>query len=65
MAKKVNSVNVKGVLELNFEEGLGRITEITKDDEIPYNLFEILNEFNSKTVTISIKEEKELEPIEE
>ena len=65
MAKKVHSVGVKGVLELNFDEGIARITEITKDSEQVYDFFEIINEFNGKSISFSIKEEQDLIPLED
>lgn len=65
MAKKVHSVNLKGFLELDFDKGQARITEVTKDAENVYDFFEIINEFNGKSISFSIKEEQDLEPIEE
>jgi len=65
MAKKVHSVSVKGLLEVDFNNGIGVITEVTKDNEIPYNFFDIINEFNGKSVSIVIKEEQDIEPIKE
>lgn len=65
MAKKTHSVQVKGVLDVDFNSGVGRIIEITKDEEIPYDLFEIINEFNGKSVTLTLKEDQDLQPIEE
>ena len=65
MAKKVHSVGVKGKLEISFDEGVAHITEITKESELTYDFFEILNEFNGKTVSITIKEEQDLAPLED
>lgn len=65
MAKKVHSVNLKGVLEIDFNQGTARITEVTKDAEYVYDFFEVLNEFNGKQISIALKEEQELEPIED
>lgn len=59
-SKKVNQVNLKGIFDMDVME----ITEQTKEDEFVYDFKEILSDFNSKTVTISIKEENEL-PIKE
>lgn len=59
MAKKVHSVSLKGYLDTST----GTVTDITKDGEYVYDLQEILNEFHDKHVSISIKEEIELEPI--
>lgn len=65
MAKKTNQVGFKGVLDVDFQTGEGTVTEIVKDVESVYNFFETLNEFNGKTVTISIKEENELPKVED
>jgi len=65
MAKKVHSIGVKGILDVNFDEGIARITEVTKDSEQVYDFFEIINEFNGKSISFSIKEEQDLTPIEE
>lgn len=56
MAKKTTATNVKGILDIQEDT----ITEITKDAENVYSLSEILNEYDGKSVTISIKEEQEL-----
>jgi len=65
MAKKIHSVTVKGFLEINFNEGKAIIREITKESENPYDFFKILDEFNGKHISVQIKEEQDLEPIEE
>ena len=65
MAKRVNSAQLKGILDISFDEGTGTVTEIVKDVENVYNLFELLEEFNSKHITISIKEENDIAPVEE
>lgn len=65
MAKRVNSAQLKGVLDVSFEEGFGTITEIVKDEENVYNLFELLNEFNGKQISVTIKEENDIQPVEE
>lgn len=65
MAKKVNQVGFKGVLDVDFNLGEGTVTEVVKDVESVYNFFETLSEFNGKTVTISIKEENELPKVED
>lgn len=59
-SKKVNQVNIKGIFDMDVME----ITEQTKEAEYTYDFKEILADFNGKTVTVSIKEEKEL-PIKE
>ena len=65
MAKRVNSAKLKGVLDLDFSSGVGTITEIVKDSENEYNLFALLEEFNGKTIALSIVEENELPTTEE
>jgi len=64
MAKKVNQVGFKGILDVDFNTGEGTITEIVKEVENVYNFFETLMEFNGKHVTISIKEENELPTVD-
>lgn len=61
--KTVNQTSGKGYLEINFEEGIARITEITRDDEVTYDFFEILSRYNNKHVNFSIKEENPLDPV--
>lgn len=56
MAKKVHSVNLKGIFDLDVME----ITEQTKEAEFTYDFLEILRDFDGKQVSISIKEEQEL-----
>jgi hypothetical protein len=56
MAKKVNSVNFKGELNLDLME----VTEQTKEAEFTYDFLEVLRDFDGKQVSISIKEEQEL-----
>jgi len=60
MAKKVNQVNLKGKLNMDLVE----ITEITKEGEFVYDFKQILQDFDGKQVTITVKEENEL-PIKE
>lgn len=62
--KTVNQTTGKGILEISFDEGVATITEITKDEEITYDFFEILERFNGKQVNFSIREENPIEPIE-
>lgn len=56
MAKRIDSVTVKGFLSL--EEDI--ITEVTKDEELVYSFSEILKGYDGKNITISIKEEQQL-----
>lgn len=61
MAKRVLSTQLKGSFNLDSME----ITEVTKDSEKTYNFLEILHEYAGKNITVSIKEENEIEPIGE
>lgn len=65
MAKRVNSAKLKGILDLDFSTGKGTITEIVKDSENEYDFFALLNEFNGKTIALSIVEENELPTTDE
>jgi hypothetical protein len=56
MAKKVHSVSVKGFLDVGQME----ITEITKEAENTYDFLKIIQDFDQKNVSITIKEEQEL-----
>ena len=56
MAKKVHSVSLKGILDMNNVE----VHEITKDGEFVYDLKKILHDFHDKQVNIVIKEENKL-----
>lgn len=55
MAKRTNSFKCKG--ELVLEEG--KVYEVKKDEIIPIPFFQILREFDGKTISISITEETE------
>lgn len=65
MAKYTSSFTAKGILELDNMT----ITEVkkTKDGDIEsvYNFLEYLQAFDGKIISVSIKEDVELEPIEE
>lgn len=61
MAKKTTATNVKGILDIQEDT----ITEITKDAENVYSLSEILGEYDTKQIVLSIKEEQELAVKEE
>ncbi|SDX95124.1 YonK family protein [Thermoactinomyces sp. DSM 45892] len=56
MAKRTNKFSAKG--ELAIEEG--KIYELKKDEMIEVPFFNILKEFDGKTVTVSISEEIEI-----
>ena len=59
-SKKINSVNLKGQLDLDTME----VVEQTKEAEFTYDFLTILREFDGKQISISLKEENEL-PIKE
>lgn len=63
--KTVNQTTGKGVLDIDFSTGTATITEITKDDEIPYNFFEILERYNGKAISFRFAEENPIEPRED
>lgn len=65
MAKRTNSAQLKGKLEIDWSLGELIITESTKDGDFEYSLAKLLEEFNGKTVTLSIKEEDQIAPIDE
>lgn len=60
MAKKVQTTQLKGLFDINTME----IEETTKDDVKVYSLLDVLKEYADKTISINIKEEVELNPIE-
>ena len=79
MAKRTNQASLKGVLDINLEslqniveeagyqlEDLLKIemTEVTKDSEYTYDALALLKEFNEKTISLTVKEEQELEPVD-
>lgn len=55
-SKKINQVTLKGELNMDLVE----VTEITREGEFVYDLKEILQEFNGKNITLTLKEENEL-----
>lgn len=59
-SKKINSVTLKGQLDLDTME----VVEQTKEAEFTYDFLAILREFDGKQISISLKEENEL-PIKE
>lgn len=61
--KNVNQTSGKGILDIDFSSGVATITEIKKDDEIPYNFFEVLERYNGKNISFTIKEENPIEPL--
>lgn len=63
--KSVNQTTGKGILEIDFASGVATITEITKDDEVTYDFFEILNKYNGKQISFRFAEENPILPIED
>lgn len=63
MAKRTLATTLKGTLDIDFDLGTAIVTEITKDSEHTYDLFKILEEYNGQHVTISIKQDDEIEPV--
>lgn len=59
-SKKTNQVSLKGELNMDLVE----VTEVTKEGEFVYDFKQILQEFDGKQVSITIKEENEL-PVKE
>lgn len=65
MAKRVNSASFKGKLDIDWSLGELILTESTKEGDFEYSLTQLLDEFNGKTVSFSIKEEDVIAPIDE
>lgn len=65
MAKRTNSAQLKGVLDIDWSLGELIVTEENKEGVFEYSLGKLLEEFNGKAVTISIKEEDSITPIDE
>lgn len=65
MAKRVNSASFKGKLDIDWSLGELILTESTKEGDFEYSLTELLDEFNGKTISFSIKEEDTIAPIDE
>lgn len=65
MAKRTNSAQLKGMLDIDWALGELVVTETTKDGEFEYSLTSLLEEFNGKNITLSIKEEDQIAPIDE
>lgn len=78
MAKRTNQASLKGELDIDFDklilvvEEAGyvledlmkiEITEIVKEAEYTYDVVELLKEFDGKTISFTVKEEQELEPV--
>ena len=69
MAKRTNSAQFKGALSIDWTLGSGIITESVKEGketvEYEYDLFKVLEEFNGKNISISLREEDSIAPIDE
>lgn len=59
-SKKVNQVSLKGELDIDKME----IVEVTKEGEFTYDFLKVIQEYNGKNVSVTIKEENEL-PVKE
>ena len=60
MAKRVNQVSYKGILDMDQVT----VTEITKESEDTYDLKAVLQTFDGKQVSITIKEEEPLPTVD-
>lgn len=69
MAKRDNSVKYKGIIDVYDDYPYIRITEFEKKGqevmEKPYNVFEILKEFNGREVSFTVADSNPLEPMEQ
>lgn len=65
MAKRTNSAQLKGKLDIDWSLGELIVTESTKEGDFEYSLTKLLEEFNGKTISLSIKEEDTIAPIDE
>lgn len=66
MVKRKNQASGKGLLEIDWQEGLGTLTLVDKNGgETVWNFFELLEEFNGKNINFSLAEDIEVEPVEE
>lgn len=64
-AKRAHSISVSGDLMVGqIDDGAVTITEILDSMVLTYDLSEILEEFNGKKITITIKEDTSVEPTE-
>ncbi|MGE8033876.1 hypothetical protein B1B04_09295 [Lysinibacillus sp. KCTC 33748] len=65
MAKRTNSIQLKGKLDIDWTLGELIVTESVKDGDFKYSLNKLLEEFNGKNITLSIKEEDSIAIINE
>lgn len=63
MAKRTNSIKLKGKLDIDWTLGELIVTESVKDGDFKYSLNKLLEEFNGKNITLSIKEEDSITTI--
>ncbi|MFJ7915846.1 MULTISPECIES: YonK family protein [unclassified Lysinibacillus] len=63
MAKRTNSIKLKGKLDIDWTLGELIVTESVKDGDFKYSLNKLLEEFNGKNITLSIKEEDSIATI--
>lgn len=62
MAKKKSGFALKG--EVTFEDGRIFVTEIKKDSEETYDFTKELELYEGRTISITVAEEVELDPVE-
>ncbi|MFJ3387507.1 YonK family protein [Lysinibacillus sp. NPDC086135] len=63
MAKRTNSIKLKGKLDIDWTLGELIVTDSVKDGDFKYSLNKLLEEFNGKNITLSIKEEDSIATI--
>lgn len=63
MAKRTNSIKLKGKLDIDWTLGELIVTESVKDGDFKYSLNKLLEEFKGKNITLSIKEEDSIATI--
>lgn len=61
MAKRNNSIGFKGVLDVDTMQ----IQEETKEGIFLYSILDALREFDGKEISLNIKEESPVQPVEE
>jgi hypothetical protein len=66
MAKLTHASKGKGILDIDFNEGYGKLTLVDKNGgETVWDFFEILQEFNGKNISYNISVDEDISPIGE
>lgn len=66
MAKLTHSSKGKGILDIDFNEGYGKLTLVDKNGgETVWDFFEILQEFNGKNISYNISVDEDIAPVGE